>query len=147
MQINELINSPEFLRMMLISLLLNLLILFLTATLFKNVIKEVASHNRKIKPLASYLLMIPIFNLFFIFYLIHKTFQSLFLEFEARNQPTKYLNTVYNIGMVYGISSILAVVPQLSEIFGFVMIVLFIVFLMQMSKLRLILKNNKPQNF
>lgn len=141
-QINALMNDPEILKMMIISLVLNLLILFFTANLFKNVLKDVKSHNRKIAPNKAFLLMIPIVNLFFIFYLIHKTFQSLFNEFDERNIPTKYLNIVYNIGMIYGIASILVIIPQLSELFSFIMLVLFIVFLMQMTKIRRILKGD-----
>lgn len=140
--VNTLMNDPEFLKMMVISLILNLLILFFTASLFKNVLKDIKPHNRKMSPNKAFLLMIPIVNLFFIFYLIHKTFQSLFEEFEERNMPTKYLNLVYNIGMAYGIASILVIIPQLSELFSFLMLVLFIIFLMQMTKIRRILKGN-----
>lgn len=142
LQMNELMKDPEFIKMLLISAFLNLLILFFTATLFKNVIKGVKPHNRMVQPGRSYFLMIPIFNLFYIFYLIHKTFQSLFAEFEERNMATKYLNLVYNIGMVYGICSILVIVPAMSEIFSFLMLILFIVFLMQMTKIRKILNSS-----
>ena len=141
----QLLMQPE----VLVSLALGLVIGIAFLWNIRKTIKTIKPENRIVKPNHVWLMLIPLFNLVYQFFLVQRVSQSLFNEFNDRNLPTKPLNTAYNLGMVACIMNILSLVPPLAFFASFLVMVFMFAFWTRLFFIRKTLefidKNEAPQ--
>jgi len=132
-----LLMQPEFL----VAMALGLLIGFAFLWNIRKTIVAIKPHNRVVKPNHVWLMFIPLVNLVYQFFLVHKVAQSLFNEFNERNMPTKPVNIAYNLGMVACILNILSLVPQLAFFASFLVMVFMFAFWTRLFFIRKVLEH------
>lgn len=134
--------------MLLISLIV--IAIFLTVAIFylltlQNTLKEVSPENRLIPDSNVWLMLIPLFNIFYAFYFYPKLCDSIKNELEARDFGEKgdYGKT---LGLVLAALGIIGFIPELPAIISFGNLVVFILFWVKINgyKTKLI---NSPKSF
>ena len=80
----------------------------------QNTIKEVSVENRKMKPGQVWLLLIPLFSIYWLFEVVSKIADSLKAEFVSRNIEVDEERPGYRIGIIYAIIG--AVAPLLNMV-------------------------------
>jgi hypothetical protein len=106
--------------------------------LLYNAQNAVPPQHRKIEPGMIWLLMIPLFNLvwnFFVFPRVAESYQSAFAE---RGDPTKGASE-RSIGLAYAICAACAIIPCLGVFAGLAALVLGILFLVKIYNLKTML--------
>ena len=78
----------------------------------QNTLKEVSVENRKMKPGQVWLLLIPLFSVYWLFEVVSKIADSLKAEFASRNMEVNEEMPGYRIGIIYAITG--AVSPLLN---------------------------------
>ena len=78
----------------------------------QNTLKEVSVENRKMKPGQVWLLLIPLFSVYWLFEVVSKIADSLKAEFASRNMEVNEERPGYRIGIIYAITG--AVSPLLN---------------------------------
>jgi len=76
---------------------------------------EINQKNRRMQSAEVWLLLIPIFDMIWIFFVVQKMAESLEAEFKDRNIECGELKPSYNIGITYSILQACVVIP----FFGF----------------------------
>ncbi len=80
----------------------------------QNTLKEVRVENRKMKPGQVWLLLIPLFSIYWLFEVVNKIADSLKAEFTSRNIEVDEERPSYRIGIIYAIIG--AVAPFLNMV-------------------------------
>lgn len=111
----------------LVALAIGLTIAILYLLTLQNTLKEVSPGNRLIPDSNVWLMLIPLFNIFYAFYLYPKLCDSIKNEFEARN-ITERGDYGKTLGLVMATLGIISVIPQIPEILSLANLVIFIVF-------------------
>ncbi len=83
-------------------------------TELQNTLKEVSVENRKMKPGQVWLLLIPLFSIYWLFEVVSKIADSLKAEFVSRNIEVDEERPGYRIGIIYAIIG--AVAPLLNMV-------------------------------
>jgi len=111
----------------LVFLAVALVVAILYLLTLQNTLKEVSQENRLVPDSNVWLMLIPLFNIFYAFYLYPKLCDSIKNEFEARDLAVKgdYGKT---LGLVMATMGIIGFIPELPAIFSLANIVVFIVF-------------------
>lgn len=74
---------------------------------------EISLKNRRMQSGEVWLLLIPIFDMIWIFFVVQKMAESLEVEFKDRNIECGELKPSYNIGLTYAILKACTVIPFL----------------------------------
>lgn len=106
----------------------------------RNTLKEVGRKHRQIAPKKVWRLLIPIYNFFYLFYLVHKVSNSLFTEFAAHKWNTKPVVALYHLGMIMGALSILMFLPISNVFFWFCFTIAFFLYWMGLFIVRNFMK-------
>ena len=112
------------------------LIFFLLS--LQNTLKTISPDNRYMKPGQVWLLCIPIFNLIWQFIVVSRVSDSIKLECERLNIPTRESRPTYRIGLAWCICSLSFFIPFLP----FVTLIIWILYWVKINEHRkLILQN------
>jgi hypothetical protein len=128
-----------------IALAIFVLVMYLLT--LQNVLKEVSENNRLVPAANVWLMLIPIFSTFYVFYLYPRISDSAKAEFEERgaDNGTDYARSlgiaVAIIGLVSSILSYIKIAPSLSGLLSLTNLVLFIIFWSKMANIKTKLKN------
>lgn len=104
-----------------------------------NLQKTIAScsrENQAMDPAMVWLLLIPLFNFYWLFHVVMKIRDSLTKEYQARSLDLAEVNESYNIGLWYAIVSCISIVPILGWIASIAGIVLFIMYWIKTAEIR-----------
>jgi hypothetical protein len=104
-----------------ISLFFFLVVLALAIVFIITIVKTlnaIAPENRKMEPGKAWLLLIPLFNLIWVFNTVSKVSESIYAEFSSRGLPVEKQPTL-TMGMIYGFSLCLTFVPVQSIVYTF----------------------------
>lgn len=113
-------------------LAISILVAVLYLLTLSNTLKEVSPENRLVPYNNVWLMFIPLFNVFYAFYLYPKLCDSIKTEFEARGIEEKgdYGKT---IGLILASTNIIAFIPKVQDYIQLVSLVLLIVFWVKIS--------------
>ena len=107
-------------------------ILFLPQIFFlitlQNTIKEVSIENRTIKPNQVWLTFIPLFGIFWQFFMVNRISKSIAAEFRKRNITAQSDKPGYSLGLTYCILLCCSIIPVAGALFwlaGFVMMIIY----------------------
>lgn len=131
----ELLALGVLLMIVVISLLIGFAISIVIAALLYTIQKRVPAEHQKIDPLMVWLLLIPVFNLiwnFFVFLRIPESYQS---HFQAHGR-TDVGDCGKSIGLWYAICAVCSIVPCINYLAGPAALVLLIIFLVKLFGLR-----------
>lgn len=119
----------------LIGLVIGLAILGLICYLLYTLQQAVPPEHRRIQPGQIWLLLIPLFNLFWIFIVFLRIPESYQSAFAARGMP--HLGaTEKSIGLAYAICAVCSIIPCLGLFAALASLVLLIIFLVKMFGLK-----------
>ena len=119
----------------LIGLLVGLAIAIVIIVLISGALKTVPQEYREMEPALVWLLLIPLFNLiwnFFVFPKVAKSFQN---YFEAQER-TEFGDCGQNIGLWYAICAVCSVVPYIGCVASVAALVLLIMYLVKVVGLK-----------
>ena len=94
----------------------------------QNTIKEVSVENRTIQPSQVWLTFIPLFGIFWQFFMVYKISQSIAAEFAKRNITDQGDKPAYSIGLTYCILICCSIIPGIGTLFalaGFVVLIIY----------------------
>jgi hypothetical protein len=121
-----------------------ILILFCVGILFlpqifyliclQNTIKEISIENRTIQPNQVWLTLIPLFGLFWQFFMVKKISQSLAAEFSKRNIIVHNDKPGYSLGLTYCFLLCCGIIPGIGILFGFAGFVVMIVYWVKINQ-------------
>jgi len=114
------------------------LAIFLAIAIFfilnqQKVLKSCAPENRALEPGLVWLYLIPIFNLFWCFWIVIKTRDSLAAEFRSREKDSSGENFGYSVGLAWCICSIASIIPLLGLLVAIAGLVCFILYWIKMA--------------
>ncbi len=90
-------------------------------------LNAISPGNRKMEPKQAWLLLIPLFNLIWIFNTVTKVSDSIYAEFSSRGLPVEKQPTL-TIGMIYGFSLCLIFIPIQSIVYTFPVTFMAVIF-------------------
>lgn len=94
----------------------------------QNTIKEVSVENRTIQPSQVWLTFIPLFGIFWQFFMVYKISQSIAAEFAKRNITDQGDKPAYSIGLTYCSLICCSIIPGIGALFalaGFVVLIIY----------------------
>lgn len=120
-----------FLFFSLIFLAVGLLICWL----LYDAVRRVPEPYRQIAPPLVFLLLVPLLNLVWLFYVVIKVSQS-FQKYFASQQRTDVGDCGYNIGLGWAIASVCSLLPLLHLLAALVALVLMVLYLVKVTQLK-----------
>ena len=122
-------------------------ILFLVT--LQNTVAAVDRRNRHLNPGQVFLMLIPIFNYLWVYWMVTRIADSIEDELRARKMPTPLNRPGYNVGLGYAISltagTVFRFIPYMNVVAGFaalVALVLWIIYWVQIHNYRRALETN-----
>ena len=103
------------------------------------------AENRKMDGGLVWLLLIPVFNIGWLFYVIFNVRDTLKSEFNSRQIETDDLEFGFSVGLAYGIPSACCIIPFLGVFCSIPTLVLWIVYWVKTNKYSKILDNEMIQ--
>lgn len=91
--------------------------------------------NRKLPPASVFLLLIPVLNLFWLFYVVIKLSQG-YQEYFAAHPRPDVGDCGYGIGLGWAVAALCSFVPFARIFAGLAALILMILYLVKMSQLR-----------
>lgn len=92
-------------------ILLNVVAMIAFLYNLQNTLQEIGVKHQLIQPKKVWRLLIPVYNIFYLFFLVRKVAASLYQEFKANNWNTKPVVATYHLGMMMGVLAILMILP------------------------------------
>ena len=119
-------------------------ILFLPQIFFlitlQNTIKEVSIENRTIKPSQVWLTFIPLFGIFWQFFMVNRISKSIAAEFRKKNITAQSDKPGYSLGLIYCILLCCSIIPVIGALFGLVGFVIMIIYWVKINDYKNLLK-------
>ncbi|HEV2211779.1 MAG TPA: hypothetical protein VGS99_00390 [Gammaproteobacteria bacterium] len=134
MNYSEYLQSPAFWGVGLVFLVIEILYLM---TLF-GALQAVAPQNRRMEPGFVFLLLIPLFNLFWNFFVVIKMRDSLQAEYTARNLQGQGFG--FGVGLAMSILVLCSIIPLLGILAALAAVVCWIIYWVQIAGYKSTLK-------
>lgn len=131
----EILGLVAMLMIVIIAIGIGLLISIIVAALLYSIQSRVPAEHRKMDPIMVWLLLIPIFNLIWNFFVFQRIPESYKSYFDAQGR-TDVGDCGKTIGLWYAICAVATIVPCLNYLAGPAALVLLIIFMVKMFQLR-----------
>lgn len=95
-------------------LAIGLVIAILYLLNLQNTIKAASPENRKMPPANVWLLLIPLFNIYWMFVVVKRISETIAAEYQSKGQPLPNAKPTYNVGIAM---AVLTVINTLISIF------------------------------
>ena len=119
---------------MVLGMLVGLAILVVICALFYSALSRVPAEHRKMAPGLVWLLMIPVFNLVWNFFVVMRISESYQSYFRAQGKDVG--DAGWGIGLAYAICAVVSLVPCLGVLAALASLVLLILYLVKVMGLR-----------
>jgi hypothetical protein len=129
-------------QILLILLCIGILLLpqiFFLITL-QNTIKEVSIENRTIQPSQVWLAFIPLFGIFWQFFMVNRISESIAAEFSKRNITDQSDKPGYSLGLTYCILLCCSIIPGIGPLFGLAGFVVIIIYWVKINDYKNLLR-------
>ena len=120
-------------------------LIFFIITL-QNALLAVSPHNRKMPAGNVWLLLIPVFNIVWLFLVVGNIADSYRSEFMERNIPSDEARPSYNIGLATAVLQCCCIIPVLNILAGFGFLVCWIIYWVKVAGLKNQLEYAKSAN-
>ncbi len=118
-----------------VSLVVSLVIAIVLCILFKKNYEAIPEPYRKLEPNKVWLMLIPLFNLYWIFVVVLRLSDSYKAYFDAQGD-TSVGDCARNIGMAYAICTACSIIPCVNYVAGPAALVLLIIYLVKVFDFR-----------
>ncbi len=115
---------------------------FFLFTLFRTA-EQISVENRRIVPAQVWLLLIPLFNLIWMFVVINKLAASIKQECDRLNITYNQQTPTKDIGNVYALLAIASLMPVIGLFFGLAAFICWIIYWTQVARYRKLFIENK----
>lgn len=133
------IGIPQILLILFCIGILLLPQIFFLITL-QNTIKEVSIENRTIQPIQVWLTFIPLFGIFWHFFMVSRISKSIAAEFSKRNITAQSDKPGYSLGLTYCILLCCSIIPGVGALFGFAGFVVMIIYWVKINDYKNLLR-------
>jgi hypothetical protein len=117
----------------LVALVVSLGISAVICAILAGIVKRIPAGHRRVEPGSVWLLMIPCFNLYWVFPLFQRIPESFKSYFDAQGGRPQYGDCGKQLGLWYAIAVVCSVVPILNYLTGPAALVLLILLLVKWS--------------
>jgi hypothetical protein len=115
---------------------------FFLFTLYRTA-EQISVENRRIVPAQVWLLLIPLFNLIWMFVVINKLAASIKQECDRLNIAYNQQTPTKDIGNVYALLAIASLMPVIGLFFGLAAFICWIIYWTQVARYRKLFIENK----
>lgn len=115
---------------------------FFLFTLYRTA-QQITVQNRKLVPAQVWLLLIPLFNLIWMFVVINKLAASIKQECDRLNITYNQQTPTKDIGNVYALLAIASLMPVIGLFFGLAAFICWIIYWTQVARYRKLFIENK----
>lgn len=115
---------------------------FFLFTLYRTA-EQISVENRRIVPAQVWLLLIPLFNLIWMFVVINKLAASIKQECDRLNITYNQQTPTKDIGNVYALLAIASLMPVIGLFFGLAAFICWIIYWTQVARYRKLFIENK----
>ncbi len=132
-----------FVFLMIVFSMVMLIIFILILVYLYNVLKKIPEQFRKMSPGHVFLLLIPLFNIVWMFFVYLRIPESLKAYFDSKNE-TSVGDCGRQLGLwaaILSAASILSVIPLLGQLIPVASLVVFILFLVKINTLKKMIKD------
>lgn len=109
--------------------------IFFLLTLYRTA-EQISIENRRLAPAQVWLLLIPLFNLFWMFVVINKLANSIRQECDRLNISYSQPTPTKDIGNIYALLAIASLMPVIGFFFGLGALICWIIYWTQVARYR-----------
>lgn len=133
-------NDPTFLAIFTVVAFVALGVCIMFLLTLQNTLKAISPLNRRVSPGNVWLMLIPLFNMIYIFILVGNIADSIKAECDMLNVPTKESRPTYGLGLGYAISNIIGLIFSFA---GLATLVLWIMYWVKVNEYKKIIIANR----